>query len=71
MTSGFPAWEKAKFPIDGRTEKDTAKTTRIFGWNTTSEMRPQNQGASIVVFPYSSIRAEVLDSVEERSLHDA
>jgi rhodanese-related sulfurtransferase len=31
MTSGFPAWEKAKFPIDGRTEKDTAKTMRIFG----------------------------------------
>jgi rhodanese-related sulfurtransferase len=71
MTSGFPAWEKAKFPIDGRTEKDTAKTTSIFGRNTTSEIRPQIQGAFIVVFRYSSIRAEVLDTVEERSLHDA
>jgi rhodanese-related sulfurtransferase len=24
MSSGFPAWVKAKFPIDGRTEQDTA-----------------------------------------------
>ena len=24
MSSGFPAWLKAKFPVDGRSEKDTA-----------------------------------------------
>jgi rhodanese-related sulfurtransferase len=24
MSSGFPAWEKAKYPVDGRSEKDTA-----------------------------------------------
>jgi rhodanese-related sulfurtransferase len=50
MSSGFAAWEKAKLPVDGRPERDTAKTTGISGWNKKSGIPLLSQGSSVVVF---------------------